>query len=919
MSFWACVYTLLLMPLQILFEFVYNIAYKFIKDPGLTIVVLSITINLLVLPLYRKTDQIQEEERQIEAKLAKGISHIKKTFRGDERTMMLQTYYKQNHYSPVYTLKSALSLFLEIPFFIAAYRFLSGLALLDGASLGPIRDLGAPDALIHVFGITINLLPVLMTAINAVTTVLFTKGQPAKAKIQLYAMACVFLILLYRSPAGLVFYWTLNNLFSLVKTLFYKMKNPKKVLFWISQIAGIGALLAGLYFLLKEGLGHKVVLLMVVSVAALFLLLKKQLDKKKIYIIKTHKEPNKKLFIVCCVFMAVLTGLLIPSSIIKTSVQEFIDINYYVHPAWYLVSSFLLSIGTFVFWVGVFYKLASDRGKCLLESTMLCVSVCSVINYLFFAKKMGIISSDLRYENHEIVFFDAKRQIINLCILIAIAVILIVVLRKWEKLPQFMMLVAVLSIGVMSVLNTGVIMKSARVIDTETLQGQDSSPHITLDKKGKNVIVFMLDRGMGEYIPYIFNELPELKEQFSGFTYYSNTISYGLSTNFGTPALYGGYEYTPIELNKRNTELLKDKHNEALKVMPVLFYENGYEVTVCDPTYAGYSWIPNLSIYDGYPGMKTYITTGYFARSETKEHRVKNRYRNFFCYSLMKISPLSLQRDFYDNGNYNEPVLPEMFQTIKDLKHAEGLSSSYLDTFNALKNLSFMTVVADRNQNTFSMMSNDTTHEPCLLQLPSFEPRMVVDNSEFDYGNIHSFIDPEKTLKMETEIQVTHYQANAAAMIQLGKWFDFMRENGVYDNTRIILVADHGRGTNQIDELILDANAGQMTDVEWVFPLLMVKDFNAKGFAVDDQFMTNADVPTLATQDLIERPLNPFTGVVIDNTEKSAHDQLILYSYEWDTGKNNGYTYMPGSWYSINDSIWDKANWALVEPNGILP
>ena len=32
-----------------------------------------------------------------------------------------------------------------------------------------------------------------------------------------------------------------------------------------------------------------------------------------------------------------------------------------------------------------------------------------------------------------------------------------------------------------------------------------------------------------------------------------------------------GYEYTPVELNKRSDELLVDKQNEALKVMPVLF------------------------------------------------------------------------------------------------------------------------------------------------------------------------------------------------------------------------------------------------------------------------------------------------------------------------------------------------------------
>ena len=39
-----------------------------------------------------------------------------------------------------------------------------------------------------------------------------------------------FLFFLYTSPSGLVFYWTLNNLFSLVKTIFYKLKHPREVL-----------------------------------------------------------------------------------------------------------------------------------------------------------------------------------------------------------------------------------------------------------------------------------------------------------------------------------------------------------------------------------------------------------------------------------------------------------------------------------------------------------------------------------------------------------------------------------------------------------------------------------------------------------------------------------------------------------------
>ena len=108
---------------------------------------------------------------------------------------------------------------------------------------------------------------------------------------------------------------------------------------------------------------------------------------------------------------------------------------------------------------------------------------------------------------------------------------------------------------------------------------KEQTPHFSLSKSGKNVVVIMLDRAMGAYIPYIFNEKPELKEQFSGFTYYSNAVSFGMSTNIAIPALLGGYEYTPFELNKRDSETLVSKHNEALKVMPVLFDQNGYEVT----------------------------------------------------------------------------------------------------------------------------------------------------------------------------------------------------------------------------------------------------------------------------------------------------------------------------------------------------
>ena len=67
MSFGTILYTLLFQPLQVLFEVIYSIAYSIIGNRGLTIIALSVAMNFLVLPLYRRADAMQEQERDIEA------------------------------------------------------------------------------------------------------------------------------------------------------------------------------------------------------------------------------------------------------------------------------------------------------------------------------------------------------------------------------------------------------------------------------------------------------------------------------------------------------------------------------------------------------------------------------------------------------------------------------------------------------------------------------------------------------------------------------------------------------------------------------------------------------------------------------------------------------------------------------------
>ena len=289
----------------------------------------------------------------------------------------------------------------------------------------------------------------------------------------------------------------------------------------------------------------------------------------------------------------------------------------------------------------------------------------------------------------------------------------------------------------------------------------------------------------------------------------------------------------------------------------------------------------------------------------------------------MKSMPLFAQPVIYNNGLYNQVKGPDdtaeySTQTIKDKSTAQGINANFMEPYNVLTSLSYMTKINKSSDNTFLFMVNDATHEPMLLKAPEYEPSNKVDNKKYDTENTDRFNVNGITLKAENETQMSHYHANIAAFLQLGKWFDYLRENNVYDNTRIILVSDHGQSVGQIDELIMDDGSSYYKDVEFYYPLLMVKDFGSKGFKTSREFMTNADVPTLATNGLIENPKNPFTGKLINSDEKTAHDQYIVMSYDWDVNKNNGETFLPCRWASVKEDMWKKENWNFYSGSSVL-
>ena len=677
---------LILGPLELLFGAVFAAGYRFTGNPGLSILLLSAAVTLLLRPLYRRAEAVQEEERLTALRLKPGVEKIRRAFRGDERFMILQTYYRQNGYKPYYTLKGSLSLLLQIPFFLAAYRCLSGLSLLQGASFGPVADLGKPDGLIALGSVSVNLLPLLMTLFNVLSGALYTRGRSLRSRIQLYAMALVFLVLLYGSPSGLVLYWTLNNAFSLLRNILRrKAPDPGK--------AGPAP---------SETPRHA---------AAVFFL--------------------------SCALLSILLGVMLPSAVVKASPGEFVEAEDFHSPLRYVAASALTAAGTFLLWGAVLFFLSSPRGRKRLACGAAALAACAAVDCMFFGGGYGNLSSLLKYD--DLLSVRAGDCLLNLGALGAAAAAAV---WAWKRKPEVLKAACVAGCLALAFLS----FQNVRGIRAETADLKAAAeeerirPSFTLSRAGRNVAVIMLDRCISGFLPYILEENPVLAEQLRGFTWYPNTLSFGRNTNVCTPSLYGGYEYRPFELDRRSDTGLPEKQNEALKVMPVLFSENGFETTVCDPPYAGYLWIPDLGIYDDYPAVRRFNTNGAFMdRTEAIRRKDRTIRRNMFCYSLFRASPVLLQPAVYDEGRYHEPEAlapePETGFTAESPLKGAGLSDDFMKAYTALQNLTAMTEISGGGEDTFLILSNTATHDVTLLQEPAFGPAPSVDNTAYEAGH----------------------------------------------------------------------------------------------------------------------------------------------------------------------------------------
>jgi YidC/Oxa1 family membrane protein insertase len=191
--------------------------YKYTHNYGVAIILLTVIIKIIFWPLTQKSYKSMQVMKKIQPKIAQ----VREKYKDDreklnQELMMLYRTYKVN------PLGGCLPMVLQIPVFFALYRMLYGaLELRHKPFILWVNDLTAPDRLHIGFDLPylggIPVLTLLMGASMFVQQKMTpTGGDPRQEKMMLL-LPVIFTVFFINFPSGLVLYWLVNNVLSIVQ------------------------------------------------------------------------------------------------------------------------------------------------------------------------------------------------------------------------------------------------------------------------------------------------------------------------------------------------------------------------------------------------------------------------------------------------------------------------------------------------------------------------------------------------------------------------------------------------------------------------------------------------------------------------------------------------------------------------------
>ena len=198
---------------KLLLTFMYGI-HGLVPSWGGSIILMTICIKLLFWPL---TAQASKSQKRM-AKIQGPMSELKEKHKDNPQKMQQETIklFREHRINPV---AGCLPILIQMPIFLGLFYMLRTASELRHEPFLWVSDLSQPDTVFELAGLPINILPLIMGVTMFLQMHMMPvspTADPVQQKVFKF-MPLIFLVFLYNFSSGLVLYWTVQNLLTILQ------------------------------------------------------------------------------------------------------------------------------------------------------------------------------------------------------------------------------------------------------------------------------------------------------------------------------------------------------------------------------------------------------------------------------------------------------------------------------------------------------------------------------------------------------------------------------------------------------------------------------------------------------------------------------------------------------------------------------
>ena len=894
-------YYIFIFPVEQVLEVVLHNILKVVPNYGVSIILLSFVMQLFMLKLTFYFDKKAASFGALQAQCDSKIKEFKRVFKGAELQSYIRTLYKQKHFHPIFALFGLGGLALQIPFFIAMIHLVENADYLQFVSFLWITDLSKPDS-IMLFGFSIHMLPLLMTAFTLINV--FYSSKELGARIQGSLIALLFLVLLYSMPSALVLYWTCNMAFALFKEIFKQCRDKRHSV--LSDKIGS----ASPYSLRRmsntphsqdlhnpnfssqslecqtksnnSNLNQDTRIVDSLSCHTEQSEVSKKRDSNNIESTKSDSnnansskntklsgkaiQPQGKLktlffniftphtaidsktyttyrniSILAILNICFMICVFSPYALYSSDVSQF-DINQTYQTLGALFGFFILSSFGFIYFTSFFYKTRLLKIGVYGVSVILCIGI--IYTFVLtgdYGAMDHFIFQKLNFANPDLRLQKYLYFILTLCFF----VIFCLFMMKWLKQIWSVLFATLFIVGGYYCVHIAYsIQDYVKYSHTQNIQdSNDMQPYekelFSYSKTEKNIVVMVLDMFSGSHMHPLLEQFPEFKTQLDGFVLFNNAISTTNSTIHSIATLIGGEHYAVYNMNARKDNLA-DSITEAFGVMGDTFVKNGYDV--------GYFMADLSTRFDKVKTYNNNITLIQNARAYASYYYNSNPLIKEKMGEQILAKKDGAKFLLLHTGLFR--FAPELFFRPRIYNGGVWLlgdenslnhqaALEFASSFYAFTHLHN----TESKKPTFKYLHSLMTHLPYTLSFQNGECVPFTQDSIFDK---YPHKDMMNYIVKENEVAYfQHYDTEVCALKYLSDFVKWLKENGIYNNTQIFVVSDH----SGFDDIGIPYSVSQREHRP--SSLFLFKDFNTSGeLKIDSRLMTNYDSPSIFCENI---------------------------------------------------------------------